>query len=130
MRRVALSMIVLAALAGLAVAPVPADEPRTLEGGFVWSQGPTGDLKAVFKPTGEGQWDVDFHFNFRGEDHTYSGTAQGKLAEGSLSGSVQNENKKRTFKFQGEFKDGEFQGTHSEVKGDGSVDTGTLMLKG
>jgi len=105
-------------------------ETRTLTGAYEWSaRGSSGDLEAVFTPTGENTWDVSFHFEFRGEAHTYSGTAEGALGDGSLSGTVLNEKKKRTFSFTGEFAEGEFSGTHSERHGTSDVDTGTLTLK-
>ena len=53
-------------------------ETRTLTGAYEWSaRGSGGELEAVFTPTGEKSWDVSFHFKFRGEEHTYSGTAEG-----------------------------------------------------
>jgi len=105
-------------------------ETRTLIGAYEWSaRGSGGELEAVFTPTGEKSWDVSFHFKFRGEEHTYSGTAEGGLGDGSLNGTVLNENKKRTFTFTGEFVEGEFSGTHAEMHGESEVDTGTLTLK-
>ena len=87
--------LLLAALALLLTAPsgtVLAEEITTLNGEFKWSQrNSSGDLKADFTPTGEDTWDVSFHFKFRGEPHVYSGTAEGSLSEGELSGTVKNE---------------------------------------
>ena len=108
-----------------------ADEPRTLKGSFEWTDaGRTGDLSAVFTPTGEGKWNVAFHFEFRGKPHIYAGTAEGTLAGGDLKGRVLNDEKNRTFSFTGAFTDGEFRGTHAEVGDDGEHATGTLTLKG
>lgn len=127
-----LSFAVLAAALLLTAAPAPAEDSTTMEGSFVWSQRDHSDkLKAVFEPTGEGTWDVSFYFTFRGEPHTYTGTAEGSLTEGALKGTVQNEDKKRTWNFEGEFQDGEFNGTHEEIGRNGeSYDTGTLTLQG
>ncbi len=116
-----------ASLAALAVAAAGSDQ-RTLKGQFVWDQGPTGNLRAVFEPTGDGKWDVDFHFKFRGRAHVYSGTATGNLADGKLEGRVKNESRRRTFTFRGEFEDGTFRGTHAEVFGERQRSTGTLTL--
>jgi len=108
---------------------VAAEEARTLTGEFFWTQrDEQGDLKAVFTPSGEGTWDVSFHFNFRDKEHVYSGTAEGSLADGELTGEVKNEDKKRTFTFQGAFEDGTFRGTHAEVEGETALDTGTMTL--
>ena len=107
-----------------------AGDETTLAGVFVWENGnTTGDLEAVFTPTDEGMWDVAFNFEFRGKPHTYSGSAEGSLSEGRIEGRVLNENKKRTFTFEGSFADGEFSGTHSEVEGEKSFSTGTLTLR-
>ena len=47
-------------------------ETETLNGHFVWNnRGTKGDLEAVFSATGEGQWDVAFHFSFRGKPHVH-----------------------------------------------------------
>jgi len=124
-----LFVAVLACVAALTV--VNATESRTLRGEYQWDQrGKGGDLEAVFTPTGDGAWDVTFHFEFRVKAHVYSGTAEGSLTEGSLSGKVFNENKKRTFLFTGSFEDGTFRGTHAEIHGDDRQETGTLSLEG
>ncbi len=118
------AILLTAALAGT-------EESRTLTGEFVWThRGNRGDLEAVFTATGQETWDVSFHFTFRGTPHTYTGTAEGSLSEGALSGKVLNENKKRTFTFTGAFKNGEFRGTHAEIEGQRVVATGTLTLGG
>ena len=117
-------------LAGALGAGQAGEEMTTLTGEFVWEHGnATGDLEAVFTPTGEGSWDVAFHFTFRNKPHTYSGSAQGSLTAGALSGTVLNENKKRTFAFEGSFEDGIFNGTHAEVGDQRTSSTGTLTLR-
>ena len=122
---------VLLALAALATAPLAADgdtATRTLIGEYYWSGGgSSGDLEAVFTATGEGVWDVDFHFRFRGKAHTYSGSAKGSF-EGELSGRVKTENERRTFTFSGEFVDGVFEGRHAEEFSSGERRTGTLTM--
>jgi hypothetical protein len=119
------------AAAILLSASAVAAEPTTLTGEFEWNQrGTRGDLEAIFTPTGEGSWDVDFHFEFRGQPHTYSGTATGSLAEGKLEGKVLNESKERTFIFSGKFEDGEFTGQHAEIAEDKEVNTGSMSLAG
>ena len=108
-----------------------AAESTTLTGEFEWNQrGSRGDLEAIFTPTGEGSWDVDFNFEFRGRAHTYSGTATGSLSAGKLKGTVFNESKERSFVFSGKVKDGKFNGQHAEVGDDREIKTGTLSLAG
>jgi len=130
MRMAMRGLAVVAALVMSVGLVTSADGKRTLKGTFEWNDsGKKGDLEAVFTPTGEGKWDVAFHFVFRGEPHTYAGTAEGSLASGALKGRVLNDNKNRTFVFTGTFADGEFHGTHAEVGDDGDHPTGTLTLK-
>lgn len=108
-----------------------ADRARTLKGTYEWADsGKGGPLEAVFTPVGEGKWEVAFHFEFDGEPHVYSGTAEGSLTEGRLKGAVKTENKKRTFTFSGAFRDGTFTGKHADMAPDGEHETGTLTLKG
>ena len=105
------------------------DGTRTLTGEWVWTGGGgSGPLEAIFTPAADATWTVDFHFNFRDKPHVYSGTAEGDLATGTLEGTVQNENKRRTFIFSGSFDEGRFEGTHAETTGGGEVSTGTLTL--
>lgn len=131
MRKAICGMALLAALIMAPGQAIGADEKRTLKGTFEWTDGGSkGDLEAVFTPAGEGVWEVDFHFEFQGKPHTYSGTAEGTLAGGALKGRVLNESKKRTFTFTGDFAEGEFRGTHAEIGADGAHPTGSLTLKG
>lgn len=129
-RYLILVAVLLLTLPAMAEEDVAATPTRTLTGHFVWdARGSEGDLQAVFTPTGEQTWDVQFHFEFRGEPHTYSGTAEGSLGDGTLRGTVLNESKQRTFTFLGEFTDGTFTGKHAERQGESDVATGTLELK-
>ena len=113
----------------LAGAAISQTAEETLLGSYFWKQSnERGDLRAVFTPKGEGKYDVVFHFDFRGP-HTYTGTAEGSLKEGSLKGTVQNENKKRTWNFAGTFTNGQFEGTHEELRDGDKIDSGTLTLK-
>jgi hypothetical protein len=112
------------------VSIAPAREAVTLEGHWVWDAlGHDGRLAAVFTPTGEGTWDVAFHFEYQGK-HIYRGTAEGSLTEGSLRGEVIDDTGERTFSFRGKFRKGRFRGTHSETTGGGRRRTGTLTLRG
>ena len=127
MKRLGLFLLVLAAVAG----PGHAEEgSTTLTGSFVWEDGgTTGDLEAIFTPSEKGVWGVSFHFEFRGRPHVYTGSAKGSLSEGRLEGRVLNDNKKRTFTFEGSFAEGAFNGTHAEVVDEKSHSTGTLTLQ-
>jgi hypothetical protein len=118
----------------LSFGAVSGGDATTLEGEFVWNRSDgdrTGPLKAVFTPTGESTWDVAFHFDWEDGPHVYTGTAEGSLAEGALSGVVENDSAERevTFHFKGATENGKFSGTHGSVQEDGSLrDLGTLWL--
>lgn len=103
-------------------------DTTTMVGEYHWNDRASGELKAIFTPAGDGQWTVDFHFDFRDEPHIYSGTAEGSLSEGGLKGTVKNENKKRTFIFKGAFEDGQFSGDHEETTEGRERRTGTMTL--
>ena len=120
---------VLALALALATAPAAAD-PITFEGRFHWTgRDRRGDLKAVFTPTAESAWDVVFYFDWEDEPHVYSGTAEGSLSDGKLSGVVHNENKEYKFTFSGRFNEDKFEGTHQLIAKDGKAqEMGTLVL--
>ena len=112
----------------LCLSGVQASETATLTGEYVWNAGGSGDLRAEFTSTGDGTWDVSFHFKFRGRPHTYTGTATGSLSQGELKGTVKNENRERTFTFTGKMEGGRFRGTHAEITGGSPESTGTLTM--
>ncbi len=116
-------------LLSVAVPLASAEETQKLTGHYRWdAQDLSGNLEALFTPTGEGTWEVAFHFNFQGP-HTYLGTATGDLENGKLEGTVLNENETRTFTFSGTIKKGKFRGVHFETSGGGRRKTGTLSMK-
>lgn len=107
------------------------DATHTLTGAFVWNnEDRTGDLEAKFTESGDGTWDVAFRFEWEGKPRVFSGTAEGSLSDGKLSGEVQTESKEHTFVFAGRFAEGSFSGTHAAIGKDGEKrDTGTLTLE-
>jgi hypothetical protein len=129
MKRAALLVIALTMILAIPTHQTVATDSQTLMGTYIWGAvGTESDLEAIFSPTGDERWTVDFHFNFRGQDHTYSGTAEGSLTEGALQGTVKNDSKRRTFTFEGSFSEGVFTGTHAEVEDGKAIDTGTMAL--
>ncbi len=130
MKRTALLLIVFAILSTVQSGAAGPEDTRTLSGNWVWShRNNTGSLEAIFTATGDGTWDVVFHFTFRGKPRVFSGTAEGSLS-GEFRGTIQNEAKDRTFKFRGSFEEGKFQGTHAEIEDGEEHETGTLTLEG
>ena len=108
-----------------------ATSSTTLDGEFIWDQGGySGDLEATFTSTGDTSFDVEFRFRWNDKDRVYSGTAEGSLKGGTLEGKVFSEDKRRTFLFAGTVTDGQFKGTHAEIKDRGEISTGTLTLGG
>ena len=121
-----LGALVLVALPGFA------GDDVTLEGGFVWERDDgnlDGDLKAVFSPTGDGEWSVAFHFDWEDEPHVYTGSCSGSL-DGELTGDITSDGDgEMKFKFSGSFEDGAFNGTHGFVTEEGDIkNAGTLTL--
>jgi hypothetical protein len=103
---------------------------QTLTGEYKWSRSNSdpGEIKAIFTPTGPDEWQVAFHFDFRGNAWIFSGTAKGSLQEGALSGEVQDESKGRTFTFTGKVREGIFEGTHAEIEDGYPEATGSMTL--
>jgi len=130
MRRLSWLGLAFALLLVLPAGSSSADDAITMTGEYYWEEGHNEGVlkKVIFEPTGESTWDVAFYFSFRGRDHIYRGTAEGSLTQGALAGKVRNENEERSFTFKGEFKDGTFEGEHSEVDGSSSWSTGTMVL--
>ena len=111
------------------IAYAATDGTRTFSGHYRWDgQDLSGNLEAVFTPTGEATWDVSFSFKFQGP-HTFSGTAEGSLKNGKLEGTVVNERETRSFDFRGSVKKGKFRGVHFESTGGARRKTGTLSMK-
>ena len=111
------------------IAYAATEETRTFSGHYRWDeQDLSGNLEAVFTPTGETTWDVSFSFKFQGS-HTFSGTAEGSLKSGKLEGTVRNERENRTFDFSGTVKRGKFRAVHFESTGGAQRRTGTLSMK-
>ena len=104
------------------------DGTHTMVGEYYWTGGNTGgDIKAVFTPTGEETWEVEFFFDFRDKPHVYAGSAEGSLTDGELNGEVRNENKRRTFIFGGTVVESKYSATHAEITRE-ERRTGTLEM--
>ena len=130
MKKFAVAAAVVALLIAAQGSSLMAAETETLKGQFVWNNGDqAGDVEAVFTPTGKNMWDVAFHFTWEGEPHTYSGTAEGNLKKGDLSGHVETDGEQKgQFVFKGQFKDGTFEGTHAGMRDGEERPTGTITL--
>ena len=132
MKRLAMgvALVALALTVAATGGTLQAADKQTMNGSFVWNNGDqTGDLEAVFTPTGKNKWDVSFHFTWEGEPHTYSGTAEGNLKKGELKGQVETDGERKSqFVFRGEFKDGKFSGTHAGMRDGEERPTGTMTL--
>ena len=129
MRKAALSFLTVAIVLATPRVDVSAQDTQTLTGEWVWYEASSrGTLESVFTPTRDGEWNVAFHFTFRGRAHVFTGTARGSLSDGALEGTVLNDTRKRTFTFSGTFTNGTFQGTHAEIEDGRAYEMGTLTL--
>ena len=121
----------LALILSLSTGSVAVAGTATLNGSFAWDNDEgteTGDIEAVFTGTGDGAWDVAFHFMWEGEPKIFAGTAEGSLSAGELKGQVLNETKEHTFTFAGSFEGSTFTGTHAVLRDGEEKGTGTLTL--
>ena len=126
--------LTLVAALTLIAMPSIAEETKevTLEGGFVWERSDEnidGPLKAIFTATGEGSWDVAFHFDWEDGPHVYTGNCKGSM-DGELSGNVTGDGERKSqFTFAGAFEDGTFSGVHHFISREGEERrAGTLTL--
>ncbi|MEM1206617.1 MAG: hypothetical protein AAGN66_25505 [Acidobacteriota bacterium] len=131
MKKTATAILAISTLL-LATTPLFAAESQTLTGDFIWERSDdsiSGDLKAVFEPTGDAAWNVSFHFTFDEKKHVYSGTATGSLTEGELKGRVMSDGETpQPFEFEGSFNEGAFEGVHKGFRQGEPTPTGTLRL--
>ena len=104
-----------------------AAKPIILRGQYTWDQTEEpGDISGAFSKTGDERWDVKFDFTANGEEHTWSGTATGRMG-GAIEGTVVTGG--RTYRFEGKFEDGVYRATHAMVEDGKSQPMGTLTLK-
>ena len=130
MKRTASIVGALALVLFLSGGSAAAEDTATFTGSFVWNnEKQTGDFEAVFTATGEGIWDVVFHFIWEDEPRVFAGTAEGSLTTGELKGEVLNATKEYTFTFAGAFEGDTFSGTHAVLRDGEEKDTGTLTLE-
>ena len=126
-------LIVLLALAFTAGLPCPAGETIDFEGSFVWERNEKteqGTLAVTLTPIAKNRWDVEFRFDWEGEPRLFTGTAWGSLS-GTLTGKVDSDDPGHPlkFRFEGDFTEGAFVGTHGYYNGLGKlVESGTLKL--
>lgn len=107
-------------------------EVITMAGDYIWIGEPDyqGPFKARFTKTKPHHFTVSFHLVLAGENRIYSGTAEGDLFQGVLKGTVQNEVKDSTYRFEGTSTQGVFNGSHVEILQDGAEQaTGTITMK-
>ena len=130
--KTSIRLMALVAIVALAAMPSFAADDVTMEGQFVWERedgSHDGGLKAIFTPTGDGTWDVAFHFDWEDGPHVYTGSCSGDM-DGELTGDVVSDGEREmNFKFMGAFEDGTYTGTHGFVDKDGEIKhAGTLTL--
>ena len=87
------------------------------------------NLDAVFTPKANQEQQVVFTCKWSGKDCTFNGTAKGNPFDGKLSGQATMSGSKRTWKFEGETKNGELRCQHWELKGGKEEFTGEFVLK-
>ena len=103
----------------------------TMSGTFVWNgkKGKKHELKAVFTPAGQNKWTVAFTAKWGKGYPKYTGTAEGDLRNGKVTGEAQNAKKKRKWTFTGAGKDGTLTCSHAEIKGKNQKQSGSFTIK-
>jgi hypothetical protein len=128
-----LPICLLASMTVLAAFPCAAGDPVALNGSFVWERDDTkqeGSLDVTLTPKENGQWDIEFRFDWEGEPRLFVGTAWGKL-DGKLTGKVDSDDPGHPLKFRFEVDSagGVLSGTHGYYNRMGSlIPSGTLEL--
>lgn len=127
-----LPMVFICLVLVAAAVPTPAQLDRegsqVFAGRYEWSGGESGPLTTTFRPDGDDAWSVTFRFVFNGRTETWSGTANGSLADGSaLQGLVTAGS--RSWRFSATVEDGVLRAEHAEVKRGRAVPSGTFVVR-
>ena len=94
-----------------------AAEPITMKGTYKSIKYGSGPMTGTFTKTADEKYDAVFTFVWKKKNHTYSGTVEGNLSKGKVSGIIFNETKKRRFIFKAKVADGKIKGTQWETYG-------------
>ena len=128
--RLVAALLCLVAAPGLPAAP-PAAPELVLHGTFTWAneRGQSHELEAKLTPTGTNAWQVVWNFNWKQHPLTFTGTVQGDLRHGPVTGTGDMADGKRRFTFEGTAQDGAIKFEHYEVtKHKSRTGTGELRL--
>ena len=86
------------------------------------------DVRGTFKKKEDGTYDAKFYFKWGKTPHIYTGIVTGDMEKGPIKGKIYNDNKKREFALQCEYKDGKFTGTHQEIRRKKPKETGLIYF--
>jgi hypothetical protein len=105
-----------------------ASDEITLAGGYTSTLPPRDPdtLKAVLKSTGANKYDVTFTATFKGKPMIYTGTIEGDLKNGPITGQAKSADGKMSYTFNGASKDGAIACKHFKNGKDAS---GEFTLK-
>ena len=123
------SSLLALAILGLA-AGAPGDPVEVFRGEYVWKvDGHQNEVEAVFTPTGEAAWDVEFRFAYARRRETYQGIARGSLREGPVHGEVKDNGGVLRYGFELEVEGDRLEGQHFDIWSGRKKLNGTLRLE-
>ena len=109
--------------------PLTAGEQKTFTGTYDWLNGGSDRLVANFKADGDGGWDVQFQFDFSGDDYTWTGKAEGDLEDGGeLTGTASWDRNGREWVFTATLVGDVIKGEHAEIRNGEPKSSGTFQL--
>ena len=106
------------------------DESQVVfRGDYMWNvDGHRNELEAVFTPTGDGLWKVEFHFKYARREGIYEGNAQGSLESGDIYGEVKDGAGVVRYRFEAKVQGDRMKGKHFNIWSGRKKETGTLDL--
>jgi hypothetical protein len=111
------SITLLIAIIGLISFNAFSADKVTMSGTYKSIKYGSGPMTGVFTKTASKKYDAVFNFTWKKKNYTYSGTVEGNLKKGNISGIIFNETKKRRFIFKAKTSNGKICGTQWETYG-------------
>lgn len=104
-------------------------EIEVFRGEYVWAfDGYRNEVEAIFTPTDDDRWAVEFHFTYGQWPELFTGEAHGSLHSGRIRGDV-GEHGKASHRFVAQVDGDQLEGTHYELGSLRAKKTGTLRLE-
>lgn len=121
---------------GYAAEEAEAEKKLEYAGTFVWNKKSRNiykkkfPLKAILTPDGKGKWHIEFSFTWEKKPHVFTGSLNGDLKDGAITGFAERGKGKMRWTFSGAASKGAIFCEHRHVlrKNRGARTTGTFEL--